>query len=550
MNSWKKQIPVLLFIITLIAFSVFFLYMNTAESISVYRAEPTHTYTVLSNLEMELVEDDAAPAGVRKIYRGIIEPELSQESCLLFNIAHHYIEVYFNDELAYKLTGAETNRIGKNVSSNWCTVHVGQNHGGNELTVVLTPLFEAAISKTPEFLLGSDYAIAMELIPRELPMIVFSALCILLGGFMVVVFLCFHFILKTETLGTVCLGFFSIFIGIWKLTDLRCITLIFPDHSMALGYISVGALFLTGLCLLLYFSTLFEKNRRNLPLLLSCGGSLLCLTVLAMQVFGITEIRQNLIFSHILLIVSIGSIPVTALINRVVYKSWGLRHSWRWLLIVFVGIAVDLLYFYRNNGNGPMSFSIVGLIFYILIIFLINVQKTTRNAYTDSRTGLVNRARWTELMNSKRPFPEPYAILMIDMNGLKQANDILGHDAGDKMISRLSDILRRIFPRRSVICRWGGDEFTVLLTGVNREQLNQQINRLISAGEKYNAEHTELPIYFAVGAILSSEHPGISRNELFRLADEDMYRAKKAWYAQRKNEDKVFGRYSGDQGYS
>lgn len=165
---------------------------------------------------------------------------------------------------------------------------------------------------------------------------------------------------------------------------------------------------------------------------------------------------------------------------------------------------------------------------------MISVQNATRKTYTDSRTGLVNRARWAELMNNERSGTEPCAILMIDMNGLKQVNDTLGHDAGDEMISRLSDILRRTLPRRSVICRWGGDEFTILLTGVNREQLNQQTGRIVSAGEKYNAEYPELPIHFAVGAVLSSEHPGISRSELFRLADEEMYRDKKAWYAQRK----------------
>lgn len=354
--KWKERILVLLFTLTFVAFFSFFLYMSTEENAWVYRAEPAHTYTVLTDLEMELVEDDTAPVGVRKIYRGILEPALAEESCLLFNIAHHTIEVYFDDELVYSLTGAADNRIGKNVSSNWCTVHVGQSHGGEAITVVLTPLFEAAISKTPEFLLGSDYAIAMELIAGELPLLVLSSLCILLGLFVAVVFLCFRLVLKAENTGTIYLGFFSTAIGLWKLTDLNCITLLYPEHSMAFGYISVGSLFLTGLCLLLYFNSLFEENRRSLPLLLAFGGSLLCLGVLAAQVFGIAEIRQNLVYSHILLIIAIGTVPVTALLNRIVYKNWGLRHSWRWLLIVFVGITVDLLYYYRNKKTVSSAF--------------------------------------------------------------------------------------------------------------------------------------------------------------------------------------------------
>ena len=528
----KRILPVFLFSVTIIAFFVFFLYMGTAERVSVYHSETRTGYTVLGDMEMELVDDDTAPAGVRKVYRGTLASEASQENVLFFNIAHHNIEVYFGDELVYSLAGADSNRIGKNVCSNWCIVNTGDSHAGKDVTVVLTPLFEAAVSKTPEFFLGSAFVIAMELITGELPLMVLSCISILLGIFVAVVFLGFRFIRKTENPGTIYLGFFSITIGLWKLTDLKCITLLFPEHSMAMGYISVGSLFLTGLCLLLYFSTLFNKDKQILPRFLACVGSLLCLTVLTAQILGIAEIRQNLVYSHILLIVSIGARPVTALLNRIVQKNWGLRRSWRWLLIVFIGIAGDLLYFYRNNGNGLMSFSIMGLIIYTLIIFLQSIQETTRKAYTDSHTDLVNRAHWTEMMNSEH-FPEMYAFLMIDMNGLKQANDTLGHDAGDQMIFQLSGILRRTLPRSSVICRWGGDEFAVLLADMDRIQVNQLTDKLFTAGEKYNAEHPELPIHYAIGAVLSSEHPDISRNKLFELADEEMYRNKKEWYAKR-----------------
>lgn len=122
---------------------------------------------------------------------------------------------------------------------------------------------------------------------------------------------------------------------------------------------------------------------------------------------------------------------------------------------------------------------------------------------------------------------------MIDMNGLKQVNDTLGHAAGDLMIFRLSDILRKTLPSSAIICRWGGDEFAVLLTDTNRAHLDLQLGKLLSESKKYNEEHPELPIHFAVGAALSSEHPEASRNDLFHMADEEMYRNKKSWYENR-----------------
>ena len=530
-TPWQRKDAAFLFSLTVVLFLAFFAYMGSSERVSVYQSEQTHSYSVLTDLQMELKKDETAPEGVRKIYRGILDPALSQESCLCFNIAHHEIQVYFEDVLVYSLTGAESNRIGSNVSSNWCSVHVGQVHAGESVTVVLTPLFEAAISKSPTFLLGSHYSIAIDVIIGELPILVLSALCILLGLFIFAVSVYFRQVLKTETNGLNYLGLFSALLGLWKLTDLRCMPLLIPEHAMAMGYISVGALFLTALCLLVYFSTLFVEKKQMVLQLLSCAGSLICLYVLAAQVLGFTEIRQNLIFSHVLLITSVLSVPIAALYNRIVHKSWGLHRSWRLLLLLAVGIGIDLYLYYRNNGNGLLSFSIIGFIVYTLVIFLGNVQEATRRAYTDSRTGLENRARWNELMNDSTPLPEPCAVLVIDINGLKTVNDTFGHEAGDQMIFQFSRILRNTLPRTSVICRWGGDEFTAMLTGVNRPELDRQLEALYAAAASYNRSHPELPIHFAAGAALSAEHPDCSRSELFRLADEEMYRNKQLWYS-------------------
>lgn len=98
----------------------------------------------------------------------------------------------------------------------------------------IAPLFEAAISKTPELNLGSPYALAIELLVGELPILVLSALCILLGIFVVAVALCFRFVIKTDNKEIIYLGFFSIAVGVWKLTDLRCISLLMPEHSLSL----------------------------------------------------------------------------------------------------------------------------------------------------------------------------------------------------------------------------------------------------------------------------------------------------------------------------
>jgi diguanylate cyclase (GGDEF)-like protein len=152
-------------------------------------------------------------------------------------------------------------------------------------------------------------------------------------------------------------------------------------------------------------------------------------------------------------------------------------------------------------------------------------------AYQDSRTGLFNKARWNELMHGGEDINEPIGILVLDLNGLKQVNDTLGHEAGDVMICAFAEILKNVLPSSSVICRWGGDEFAVWFPKISRQKLDSYTEALLRAAEDYNATEPAARISFAMGAILAEEHPGMSRSDLFHLADDQMYSNKRKWYA-------------------
>lgn len=535
-TAWYTRSGFLAFWLTVVVFVAFFLYMNSAEGLSVYERGLKHHYVVLADIQPELVEDEHTPVGLRKVYRWTLEAERSWEDCLFIYFSHHNIEVYFDDVLEYGLTVADTNRIGSNVGSNWCSVHMGQNPVGTEITVIMTPLFEAAVGKDPTFYFGAHYAIAMDLLRSELLLMVFSALCFFVGLVLVTVSVYLHYVMNNSSNNMMFLGLFSTFLGLWRLTDLASMPMLFPDKSLGISYVSIGALFLAGLCLMMYLSTLFTEKGRWPMMVMVLLGAMLCIVVMAHQICGLAELRQNLIYCHAILVMALVSIPLNCAFNWMVYRKSCLVHDKRllMLLLLLFGGILDMAIFYRDNNNSLLSFTISGFIIYTLIVFTGSVQNATRKAYTDECTGLVNRARWNELMHTDTAMVEPYGFLMIDLNGLKRANDTLGHEAGDQMIFRLSSILRNTLPRSSVICRWGGDEFAILLVGVDREILDRYIGELVAAKEKYNADHPELPIHFSLGAALSMEHPGISRDDLFKLADEAMYQHKQMWYASQK----------------
>jgi diguanylate cyclase (GGDEF)-like protein len=100
-------------------------------------------------------------------------------------------------------------------------------------------------------------------------------------------------------------------------------------------------------------------------------------------------------------------------------------------------------------------------------------------SYHDTLTGLCNRRYCEEEM--KRLDIEsnlPISIIIGDVNGLKLTNDAFGHDAGDKLLYKIASIMKKECRKEDIVCRYGGDEFVILLPGTscaNAQQISERI---------------------------------------------------------------------------
>jgi len=154
-----------------------------------------------------------------------------------------------------------------------------------------------------------------------------------------------------------------------------------------------------------------------------------------------------------------------------------------------------------------------------------------KQAHIDQLTGVFNRFGFHEafnLMNHKVVNNGlVYAVLVADIDELKHINDINGHLYGDDIIKEAADILSLSLREEDILCRWGGDEFIVVLANAYSishlkkllDQILERIDKLIRVQKK--------PVKLSIGSAICHVH-GESLEELINYADMSLYKMKRA----------------------
>jgi diguanylate cyclase len=149
-------------------------------------------------------------------------------------------------------------------------------------------------------------------------------------------------------------------------------------------------------------------------------------------------------------------------------------------------------------------------------------------ASLDPLTGVGNRREFDRQIASRIEGGQTFCVLLFDIDNFKAVNDQFGHLCGDEVLKQLGARLSRQVRKRDFVCRWGGDEFVVLLecgltdAVARSRQITQWVNGRYRAIVQGRETRAEINVSVGVAEHIAGETP----EQLFERVDSSMYREK------------------------
>jgi diguanylate cyclase (GGDEF)-like protein len=150
----------------------------------------------------------------------------------------------------------------------------------------------------------------------------------------------------------------------------------------------------------------------------------------------------------------------------------------------------------------------------------------------DELTKLYNRRYFVEALDGEFERASRYeremALLMLDLDHFKKVNDTYGHPAGDMVLSDVGEILKKHIRRNDLACRYGGEEFAVVLPNVSKESVYSVYERFreMVSTQSFKCESKQFNITVSIGIAFSNDAESV--NDLLAHVDQALYQAKES----------------------
>lgn len=484
-----------------------------------------------------------------EIYK-TLDQSIPQGVTLGFRSSQQEVWVSVDDEIIYSYGKAEmVPTMPTSPASAWHIVSLPSMNPGQVIKISSLSPYSSYQGKINEMMVGSKSAILFHIATRYFPAVCSSTLVLVLGLILVIYGLYIYKIRHSANF--IYLGFFGLLLGSWFFGESKFTQFFYGNVllSYQMVFLSVA---LIPIPALLFFSSALQPDEQRVYEYVCIGAIINFFAMVLAQTVGLIDFYEWLPISHVFIILSMLLVIHSMMeFNR--------KYSYRRAKFLFIGVIVfilagliDIFVFYTSNKSDSTLFLQLGTLISITIIAKGEFNKNLeliklgfeaaalkKVAFTDALTQIGNRYAFDNVLEEigqKEPAGNiDNAVIVIDVDGLKFANDTYGHWMGDQLICYMAECLRTVFCEEGKYFRIGGDEFAVILRGKREELLNYS-SRLRDVIDLNNKE-SQYNLSASWGIAFQSETNQNSIQEAFQMADALMYKDK-----EKKKQGRSYGK--------
>lgn len=360
--------------VLLIIFSAFIYIFGTSAD----RVSSGLTERDISILEADnkIIRDTSQYAGIEKEYSFSI-PEIEEPGENIFiYLIHQFSEIYVDGIKVDECMEPEGFHVGNTPGCYWIRIPYDDYYTGKELRIITRPAYNNVVNRDPYVFAASSISMISYLLYLSLNEIIVSIMC-LISGFIFMIGMLFLKIDKRSRAQIFYLGGFTFCVGIWRFTELRISSLLFPYMAKTFYFISVFAVLYGALTFTCFIGLAQESHRTfYLHLRTTITAEILILTVL--QAFNIVQLRAYITFILLTLLASVMPVFIFSIINLKKAKDMELLDLLQNIIyIAFVLAAVYDIFRYYRTGGTRYRMMLLAITFIHLILMAVVIVRNT-----------------------------------------------------------------------------------------------------------------------------------------------------------------------------
>ncbi len=466
------------------------------------------------------------------------------DECLTFRSHHVTVQIYVDGEqiFSYGLARAEK---GLFIGSGYNIFDFPDEYIGEVMEIVMVVQEDDPFGGLDVPLISESDEAYINICHHSGPLFIVSIFLVMIG-LVIMVLGALAFCRNNIFLRLVYIGLFSLVLGLWCLGDTKMLQVIGVSMSANSTLKYLGFYMAPTVFLVLFMDIRKEISVWRLKLIqvTTFSEAVFLFAVATLHFTNVCHFTSFLQYYYVVVIAGMIIVAFASIGSR--SKKDGFSSSIGWGLMILCSLAcieisryVWIRYVLHQAATFTSNFISVGVLCFVIIMlvgYIMSLQKNMvmeserewidQHLYQDELTGLYNRTKYratNEHLYTEHPV---YAMINIDIDGLKSINDSLGHDNGDILISTFASILTQSFGRFSEIYRLGGDEFLVVVMEESLHEIDQALEYMENLCRRKSTEHP-FAISASYGVARSTELVDRGPEQLYSMADQRMYDMKR-----------------------